>query len=206
MRDHALICKFIGYWSMEKELYKWIYQRWKPKGHVDLKLGAKGFFQPSLRIWETKKGFLRKDHISWTMRVCSWNTRRRDITLKTRKWWRLHFGLDFLAYQWNSGILKYLRGSETRSVILFKIAEAIKRGKYTSYAWLCVYMNIEEPLPEYVELECHDEVWQQQIDYEHIPFMCWRFHEYGHLYRQFPLSKEEGLSKSQDKQEGETGK
>lgn len=28
----------------EKELEKWIQQRWKPKGHIDLKLGAKGFF------------------------------------------------------------------------------------------------------------------------------------------------------------------
>lgn len=40
-----------------------------------------------------------------------------------------------------------------------KIAEATKRGKYTSYARLCVYMNIAEPLPEFIELEYHDEVW-----------------------------------------------
>jgi len=44
MRDHALICKFVGYWPSERDLAKWIQQRWKPKGHIDLKLGAKGFF------------------------------------------------------------------------------------------------------------------------------------------------------------------
>jgi len=44
MRDHALICKFVGFWLAEKDLAKWIHQRWKPKGHIDLKLGAKGFF------------------------------------------------------------------------------------------------------------------------------------------------------------------
>ena len=44
MKDHAVICKFIGYWPSEKELYKWIDQRWRPRGHIDLKLGAKGFF------------------------------------------------------------------------------------------------------------------------------------------------------------------
>lgn len=45
MRDHALICKFVGFWPSEKDISKWIQQRWKPKGHIDLKLGAKGFFQ-----------------------------------------------------------------------------------------------------------------------------------------------------------------
>jgi len=44
MRDHALICKFVGYWLSERDLAKWIQQIWKPKGHIDLKLGAKGFF------------------------------------------------------------------------------------------------------------------------------------------------------------------
>jgi len=39
-----------------------------------------------------------------------------------------------------------------------KVAEATKRGKYTSYARLCVYMNIAEPLSEYIELEYHDEI------------------------------------------------
>lgn len=45
MKDYALICKFVGFWPSEKDLSKWIQQRWKPKGHVELKLGAKGFFR-----------------------------------------------------------------------------------------------------------------------------------------------------------------
>lgn len=28
-----------------------------------------------------------------------------------------------------------------------KVVESTKRGKYTSYARICVYMNISEPLP-----------------------------------------------------------
>ena len=44
MKNHALICKFIGIWPSEKELLKWIQTKWQPKGHIDLKLGAKGFF------------------------------------------------------------------------------------------------------------------------------------------------------------------
>lgn len=44
MRDHALIGKFIGFWPTEKALYGWIAAKWKPKGHVTLQLGPKGFF------------------------------------------------------------------------------------------------------------------------------------------------------------------
>jgi len=52
-------------------------------------------------------------------------------------------------------------------------------------------MNISEPLTEYIEPEYHDEIWQQPMDYEHIPFRCRRCHEYRHIFKQFPLSSEE---------------
>jgi len=55
MKDHALICKFVGYWPNERELYRWIYQRWKPKGHIELKLGAKGFFTAIFANLEDKE-------------------------------------------------------------------------------------------------------------------------------------------------------
>lgn len=44
MKDHALIGKFIGFWPTEKALHGWILAKWKPKGHVTLQLGPKGFF------------------------------------------------------------------------------------------------------------------------------------------------------------------
>jgi hypothetical protein len=44
MRDYALIGKFLGLWPSKKELVKWIYQWWNPKGHFNLHLGSKGFF------------------------------------------------------------------------------------------------------------------------------------------------------------------
>lgn len=67
-------------------------------------------------------------------------------------------------------------------------------------------MNLAEPLPDNIELEYHDDVWQQPIDYEHIPFRCRKCHEYGHLYRQCPLNKEEELKRSQEEHQRNTGK
>jgi len=51
-----------------------------------------------------------------------------------------------------------------------KVANSTRRGRYTYYAQICVYMNIAEPLLEFIELEYQDEVWKQTLDYEHIPF------------------------------------
>ena len=32
--------------------------------------------------------------------------------------------------------------------------------------------------------------WDQPIDYEHIPFIWHKFHEHGHLFRDYPKNKE----------------
>ena len=85
-----------------------------------------------------------------------------------------------------------------------KVADTTRKGRYTFYAQICVYMNITEPLPDCIEVEYHDEIQQQPLDYEHITFRCQRCHEYGHLFRSCPQKfseptqgswKEEGSGK-----------
>jgi len=62
-------------------------------------------------------------------------------------------------------------------------------------------MNIAKPILDTVELEYHEEVWQQTLDYEHIPFRCIGCHEHGHLFKECPLNIEEGenMNKQQRK-------
>jgi hypothetical protein len=67
-----------------------------------------------------------------------------------------------------------------------KSSEATKQRKYTSYARICVYMNISKALPGTVTLEYQDEEWAQTIDYEHIPFRCRKFHEHGAPLQRLP--------------------
>jgi hypothetical protein len=69
-----------------------------------------------------------------------------------------------------------------------KTSEATKQRKYTSYAHICVYMDISKALPGLVTIEYQDEDWNQTIDYEHIPFHCSKCHEHGHLFRDYPLN------------------
>jgi len=44
MKYIVLICKLIGVWPIEKDLTKWIQQKWQPQDHIELKLRARGFF------------------------------------------------------------------------------------------------------------------------------------------------------------------
>jgi hypothetical protein len=53
-----------------------------------------------------------------------------------------------------------------------KSSEETKQIRYTSYARICVYLNIAKPLPGSISLEYHDEEWYQTIDYENILFRC----------------------------------
>lgn len=58
MKDHALIGKFIGFWPTEKALQGWITSKWKPKGHVTLQLGHKGFFTATFNCLEDRNRVL----------------------------------------------------------------------------------------------------------------------------------------------------
>lgn len=84
---------------------------------------------------------------------------------------------------------RYLRQNQELCRHLCESGRFEEKGRYTSYAWICVYMNITEPLLDYIELEYHDEVWPQPLGYEHIPFWCFQCHEYGNLFRACTLNQ-----------------
>lgn len=77
-----------------------------------------------------------------------------------------------------------------------KISEATLRGRYTSFAHICIEMDLLETLPDEVILEVFDNEWVQAVDYEHIPFRCRKCHEHGHLLKDCPLNKIEEHQKT----------
>eukprot|EP00253_Pinus_taeda_P034687 PITA_34687 len=70
-----------------------------------------------------------------------------------------------------------------------KASKATRRGRYTSFARICVEMDLSRALPDEVILEVYDEEWVKAVDYEHILFKCHRCHEHGHLLRDCRLVK-----------------
>ena len=67
-----------------------------------------------------------------------------------------------------------------------KIAKQTKIQRYTSFAQICVYMDLSRELPEAISLNWEDKEWIQPIDYEQLPFRCRHYHDYGHLGRNCP--------------------
>lgn len=51
-----------------------------------------------------------------------------------------------------------------------KATEATKHIHYTSYARICVYMNVSIAIPTSITLTYEDIDWKQTLDYEFIPF------------------------------------
>lgn len=50
-----------------------------------------------------------------------------------------------------------------------KTSEATLKGRYTSYARICIEMDVSRALPEAISLVFRDEEWIQNIDYETNP-------------------------------------
>jgi hypothetical protein len=160
-----------------------------PKATMMSSLAPKGFFTIILynledkdRIFENGPYFFNSAGLFlryWTERF---SPDKEDFTMAP-VWIRLYslpqeFWLEEILMGIGNTIGQYVKASE-----------ATKQRKYTSYARICVYMNIAKALPGTVILEYQDEDWAQTLDYEHIPFRCRKCHEHGHLFRDCPLNQ-----------------
>ena len=68
--------------------------------------------------------------------------------------------------------------------------------KVISYARICVEVDLNNPLPDSIEICMGTSSWIQQLDYETLPFRCRICHEYGHLQRKCPRIKPPTLAAS----------
>jgi hypothetical protein len=189
MREHALIGKFLGLWPTERDLNKWIKHWWNPKGEYELQLSSKGFFTIILYNLEDKDRIFENGpyfYNSAGLFLRFWSERfspdKEDFTMAP-VWIRMY---SLPQEFWLEEILMGIGNTLGHYV---KASEATRQRKYTSYARICVYMNISKAIPGTITLEYQDEDWMQTLDYEHIPFRCRRCHEHGHLFRDCPLVK-----------------
>jgi hypothetical protein len=188
MRDNALVGKFLGLWPSERDLIKWIQYWWKPRGHYDLQLGSKGFFtiifhnlEDRNRIFDGGPYFYNSAGLFLRFWTEKFSPEKEDFA-HAPVWIRLY------SLPQEFWLEEVLAGIGNTIGIYVKSSEATKQWRYTSYARICVYLNIAKPLPGSITLEYHDEDWSQTIDYEHIPFRCRKCHEHGHLFRECPLN------------------
>ena len=56
-------------------------------------------------------------------------------------------------------------------------------------ARILVSLNPSNGLAKTINLHYKDYVFEQLLDYEHLPFRCHRCHEYGHLAKECPQAR-----------------
>jgi hypothetical protein len=191
MKMHALICKFMGLWPTERTLRNWIKYQWKPSGEVELHLGSKGFFTTVFMNLEDRDKVFEGGayfHASAGLYMRPWKENfspEKETFKNVPVWLRLYsLPLDY----WLPSTFEAIGNKLGKYV---KTSEATLKGRYTSYARICIEMDVSGALPEAISLEFRDEEWIQSIDYEQIPFRCRRCHEHGHLIRECPLNKKQ---------------
>ena len=197
------IGKFLGLWPSEKVLIAWINAVWKPKGHFDLQLGAKGFFtivffnlEDRTRIFEGGPYFFNSAGLYLRIWKERFNPDLEDLSI-VPVWIRLY---SLPTEFWEPEILEAIGNSLGTFV---KAADQTIKARYTSFARICVYLNVSNDLPEAVNLTWLDEVWRQTLDYENLPFRCKICHEHGHLLRDCPRNPKETGPDPKPKKDGE---
>jgi len=191
MQDRALIGKFMGLWPTERALRLWINRTWQPKGEITLLIGPKGFFtaifnclEDRNRVFEGGPYFFNSAGLFLREWKARFNPDTEDLSYAPV--WIRFYSLPW--EYWGEESLKDL-GSALGDFV--KVAEETKAKRYTtyaSYARICVYMDLKQPLPDTIRLFHEDRDWIQVIDYENVPFRCRRCHTLGHLFRDCPLN------------------
>jgi len=102
--------------------------------------------------------------------------------------WKARFNLDKEDFSWAlvwirmySLPVEYWKEETLANIgnrlgVFIKVAEETKTRRYTSYARICVQMHLTKALADSVSLFHDDFEWIQPLNYEHIPFCCWKCH------------------------------
>ena len=170
MKGRALIGKFVGIYPSEKTLTWWINTTWKPQGHYDLQLGAKGlliviFFneEDRTRIFESGPYFYNSAGLllgPWK-EIFNPDNEKSTISLV---WIRMY---SLPTEYYTEEILTEI-GNLLGNFV--KVSEQTRERRYTSYTRICIYLDISKDLSDGIDLTWEDEDWFQAIEYEQLPF------------------------------------
>jgi hypothetical protein len=179
-----------------KNVANWIKYHWKPSGEVELHLASKGFFTTVfMNLEDRDKVFERGPYFHASAGLYMWpwkeNFSPEKETFKNVPVWLSLYSLP-LEY-WLPSTFKSIENKLGKYT-----SEATLKARYTSYARICIEMDVLGALPEPISLEFWDEEWIQRINYKKIPFRCRRCHEHGHLFIDCPLNKKTRSGKHQN--------
>lgn len=158
----------MGIFPKELGILRGIQLKWEEIALTYLFLREKGFFTVIFKDLEDRRNNLEngpyfKNSVGLFMRHWEpWYNLVKEQFLVAL----ICIGLYILPkYFWEMDILESIGNSIGNFVQLLEI---FKCRIFLSHVRICVYMNISQPLPQYVEIEYQDEVWSHLLDYEHV--------------------------------------
>jgi hypothetical protein len=192
-RNHALICKFLGLRLSLPVLDSWARRVWNPEGDMEILLAANNYFMVIFSsMADRNKAFEGGPYFfnQVGLFIKPWHTSfnsAEEIPSRVPVWVRLpRLPLEF----WREDIfhsISMLLGKPVGS------ATQTQDRKVISFARICVEVDLNNPLPDSMEICMGSISWIQQLDYETLPFRCRLCHEYGHLLRRCPRYKNSSL-------------
>jgi hypothetical protein len=189
LAEKGLIGQFTGLWPSPKSVEDWTQRNWKPliKEGVKSYFVGKGFFVFVFECPEDRGLIFRNGPYFMGpqgLYLNKWSPDfdpTQDIPSAVPVWVRLpHLPL----HCWNQQSLQIIGNALGKY-----IDQAARKDQY-SCARICVEVDLEEGLPEAINLTVAGWTHVQELDYEQIPFKCRHCHGYGHFAKH--CKKKEG--------------
>jgi hypothetical protein len=195
LAERGLIGQFMGLWPSPKTVEDWTQRNWKPliKEGVKSYFVGKGFFVFVFENTEDRGLIFRNGPFfmgpqglylnKWTPDFDP----TQDVPSAVPVWVRLpHLPL----HCWNQKSLQIIGNA------LGKYIDHAARKDQYSCARICVEVDLEEGLPEAINLTVAGWTYVQELDYEQIPFKCRHCHGHGHFAKHCKKKSEEQVEKN----------
>jgi hypothetical protein len=195
LAERGLIGQFMGLWPSPKSVEEWTQRNWRPliKEGVKSYFVGKGFFvfvfeNPEDRglIFRNGPFFMGPQGLylnKWTPDFDP----TQDVPSAVPVWVRLpHLPL----HCWNQKSLQNIGNALGKY-----IDQATRKDQY-SCARICVEVDLEEGLPEAINLTVAGWTHVQELDYEQLPFKCRHCHGHGHFAKHCKKKVEEQVDKN----------
>jgi hypothetical protein len=194
LAERGLIGQFMGLWPSPKSVEEWTQRNWKPltKEGVKSYFVGKGFFvfvfdntEDRGLIFRNGPFFMGPQGLylnKWTPDFDP----TQDVPSAVPVWVRLpHLPL----HCWNQKSLQIIGNALGKY-----IDQAARKDQY-SCARICVEVDLEEGLPEAINLTVAGWTHVQELDYEQLPFKCRHCHGHGHFAKHCKKKAEEQVEK-----------
>lgn len=199
LTERGLIGQFTGLWPSPKSVEDWTQRNWKPliKEGVKSYFVGKGYF---VFVFENPddKGLIFRNGPYFMgpqgLYLNKWAPDfdpTQDIPTAVPVWVRLpHLPL----HCWNQKSFQIIGNALGKY-----IDQAARKDQY-SCALICVEVDLEEGLPEAINLTVAGWSYVQELDYEQLPFKCRHCHSHGHFAKNCKKRAEEQVEKQNGEQ------